>query len=165
MDVFGSDPDPTFVAGHGRDIPEYRPAEEATADDQEYVVLGASAYSDECDMSVPHGAPVVEDVPATMFAEDAMSQDDITRTIDAIGLEDGANEKAYVEAKLCKLRLSKLEELYDNGDSVTAMKLLRQKNYLHIDSKYTVKPDHPNVVWFQEKVSEVLQRARRRGVN
>ena len=63
------------------------------------------------------------------------------------------------------LRLSKLEELYDNGDSVTAMKLLRQKNYLHIDSKYTVKPDHPNVVWFQEKVSEVLQRARRCGVN
>ena len=165
MDVFGSDPDPTFVPGHDRDIPEYRPAEEETADDQEYVVLGASAYSDECDMSVPHGAPVVEDVPATMFAEDAMSQEDITRTIDAIGLDDVANEKAYIEAKLCKLRLSKLEQLHDDGDSITAMKLLRQKNYLHIDSKYMVKPDLPDVVWFQNDVSEPSLRSRRRGVS
>ncbi|KAI0323783.1 hypothetical protein GY45DRAFT_1264031, partial [Cubamyces sp. BRFM 1775] len=78
-----------------------------------------------------------------------MSQEDITRTIDAIGLDDVANEKAYIEAKLCKLRLSKLEQLHDDGDSITAMKLLRQKNYLHIDSKYMVKPDLPDVVWFQ----------------
>ncbi|KAL7277021.1 hypothetical protein ACG7TL_008865 [Trametes sanguinea] len=109
--------------------------------------LGEAAYDEEEDGVVPHGARVSEHVAPTMFTDDGMDQQEVTRSVEDAYGDQTRVAQMYETMPVRNIRLSTLREWYQGIEDTLAMHTLKQKNKIIIDKEFLVNTHDLNVSW------------------
>lgn len=106
-----------------------------------------AAYDEEQDGVVPYGARVSEHVAPTMFTENAIDQQEVTRSVEDVFGDDTRVAQMYESMPVRNIRLSTLREWYQGGEDTLAMHSLKEKNKVNIDKEFLVNTHDLNVSW------------------
>ncbi|OSC96180.1 hypothetical protein PYCCODRAFT_1331285, partial [Trametes coccinea BRFM310] len=109
--------------------------------------LGEAAYDEEEDGVVPHGARVSEHVAPTMFTDDGIDQQEVTRSVEDAYGDQTRVAQMYETMPVRNIRLSTLREWYQGIEDTLAMHTLKQKNKIIIDKEFLVNTHDLNVSW------------------
>ncbi|KAJ2973329.1 hypothetical protein NUW54_g12085 [Trametes sanguinea] len=109
--------------------------------------LGEAAYNEEEDGVVPHGARVSEHVAPTMFTDDGIDQQEVTRSVEDAYGDQTRVAQMYETMPVRNIRLSTLREWYLGVEDTLAMHTLKQKNKIIIDKEFLVNTHDLNVSW------------------
>ena len=123
--------------------------------------LGDAVYDEEEDGVVPHGAMVSEHVAPTMFADDGIDQEEVTRSVEDAYGDQTRVAQMYETKPVRNIRLSTLREWHQGAEDTLAMHMLQQKSKLLIDKEFLVNAHDLNVSWTCAGVSVSLRSERR----
>lgn len=92
-------------------------------------------------------------VPPTLEVEDAMSQEELTTGISRMTTSSAESRRQYNSIPVNTVYLSQLYHWHSTNNTRAAIRLLKSKNRLKIDSAYTIPSNDPNLAWERPEVS------------